>query len=138
MSEVTWGHAPHVKLPGHNFPTRDTSVCDLCGKPATQFRDLSVVLPDYYGFCEEHAAYADARERAERERQRRLFIDWKAVGPELLKQLTTIRSRGVMANVKTDGTHCGGKHVTKDVWQFPRDMLPEIDAAIARAEGRHD
>lgn len=51
------GCAPTTRL------DRDTSICDMCGEPATQIRDFSTQLPDYYGFCEEHTSVADAENR---------------------------------------------------------------------------
>ena len=42
---------------------RDLDVCDSCGKPATEIRDLSLQLPDYYGYCKACAALSDSYEK---------------------------------------------------------------------------
>lgn len=58
-----------------------------------------------------------------------------AAAPELLEALLAIKRFGELANVSVDaGGFTGGKKpASKDVWQFPRHMLVDLDAAIAKA-----
>lgn len=55
---------------------------------------------------------------------------------DLLTALKAIKQFGELSNVSVGDGYTGGKKpASKDVWQFPRHMLVEIDAAIAKAEG---
>lgn len=54
----------------------------------------------------------------------------------LVQALNGIKRFGELANVSAEGGHFytgGKKPASKDVWQFPRHMLTEIDAALALA-----
>ncbi len=53
MSYIIRGHAKTTRY------TRDLKTCDMCGGPATQIRDFSLQLPDYYGFCDNCVLVAD-------------------------------------------------------------------------------
>lgn len=59
-----------------------------------------------------------------------------AAAPELLDMLKAIKQHGELACVDAHlGSYFTGgkKPATKDVFQFPRHMLTELDAAIAKA-----
>lgn len=60
----------------------------------------------------------------------------RAVNAELLAALESIKRFGSLGCVDVSGHfYTGGKKpATMDVWQFPRHMLVEIDAAIAKAK----
>jgi len=48
------------KAPTTRF-SRDLTICDGCGEPATTMRDLSIQLPDYYGFCDKCIQVAEKK-----------------------------------------------------------------------------
>jgi hypothetical protein len=55
----------------------------------------------------------------------------------LVEVLDSIRRFGEMANVSAQPPHSfvgGKKPASKDVWQFPRHLLEDIDTAIGKAE----
>ncbi len=60
-----------------------------------------------------------------------------AVSLEMLEVLKAILSHGELRNVEAnpEARFLGGKKpATKDVWTFPRHMLTDLEAAIAKAE----
>lgn len=62
-----------------------------------------------------------------------------AAAPDLLGALLLIKRFGELGCVSAGdiwGGTGGKKPSTKEVWQFPRHLLTEIDAALAKAEGR--
>lgn len=62
-----------------------------------------------------------------------------AASPDLLAALQAIVRHGELANIDAGdpfSNYGGKKHPSKDVFAFPRHMLNEIDAAIAKAEGK--
>lgn len=68
----------------------------------------------------------------EREANARLI----AAAPELLEALLAIKRFGELANVSAGrdwGGSSGKKPASKDVFQFPRHLLVELDAALAKA-----
>lgn len=59
------------------------------------------------------------------------------VNANLLEALRNIKRFGELGCVDVGARFTGGKKpATKDVWQFPRHMLVEIEEAIAKAEGQ--
>lgn len=68
-----------------------------------------------------------------------LLVKSKKENDALLKALKAILSHGELRNIEAnpEAHFLGGKKpATKDVWTFPRHMLTDLEAAIAKAEGR--
>lgn len=60
-----------------------------------------------------------------------------AAAPELLEVLQSIKRHGELVSISaSDPFYTGGKKpASKDMFAFPRHMLVELDAALARAGG---
>lgn len=78
--------------------------------------------------------YFPERSFAEHKANARLI----AAAPDLLRALQLIKRFGELACVSADAGQFpqptgGKKPATKDVWQFPRHLLTEIDIALANS-----